>query len=74
MPFVTRRKLVAFALLTLGAITLAAWLVKPSADARAAAAKPADAAIPVTAAIVGTMNLPVYLPGVGAVPPQYDVT
>ncbi|MDD1484273.1 efflux RND transporter periplasmic adaptor subunit [Burkholderia thailandensis] len=74
MPFVTRRQLVALALISLVAITLAAWLAKPSADARAAAAKQADAAIPVTAAVVGTMNLPVYLTGVGSVTPQYDVT
>ncbi|WP_038800934.1 efflux RND transporter periplasmic adaptor subunit, partial [Burkholderia oklahomensis] len=74
MSFVTRRKLVALASISIAAIAFLAWLVKPSADARAAAAKRADAAIPVTAAVVGTMNLPVYLTGVGSVTPQYDVT
>ncbi len=74
MSFLTRRKLVALASISIAAIAFLAWLVKPSADARAAAAKRADAAIPVTAAVVGTMNLPVYLTGVGSVTPQYDVT
>ncbi|AOJ09524.1 efflux RND transporter periplasmic adaptor subunit [Burkholderia mayonis] len=74
MSFVTRRKLVALALISLAAITLLAWLVKPSTDARAAGAKQADTAIPVTAAAVGTMNLPVYLTGVGSVAPLNDVT
>jgi len=78
LPFPTRRKFVAYASISLVSITLLAWLVvRPSATARAAASKQAqqaDAAIPVTATTVGTMNLPVYLTGVGSVTPLYEVT
>ncbi|WP_084908289.1 efflux RND transporter periplasmic adaptor subunit [Burkholderia ubonensis] len=74
MPFATRRKFIAYASTFLVSVTLLAWFVKPSTPANAQAAKPADAAIPVTATTVGTMNMPVYLTGVGAVAPLYDVT
>jgi len=78
MPFATRRTsrtFVTYVSISLVFITLLVWLVvKPTTTAHAAASKQADPAIPVTATRVGTMTLPVYLTGVGAVTPLYDVT
>lgn len=69
-----RRKTVALALVSLVAVVLLVWIVDRTTAARPASASQTDPAIPVTASTVGTMNLPLYLTGVGAVAPLYDVT
>jgi RND family efflux transporter MFP subunit len=69
-----RCKTVVLALVPLIAVVLLVRLIDPTTAARPASASQTDAAIPVTAATVGTMNLPLYLTGVGAVAPLYDVT
>nr|AOZ21313.1 SulF [Paraburkholderia acidicola] len=60
--------------MSLVAVVLLVWIVDRTTAARPASASQTDPAIPVTASTVGTMNLPLYLTGVGAVAPLYDVT
>ncbi|WP_186015235.1 efflux RND transporter periplasmic adaptor subunit [Burkholderia gladioli] len=73
MSFATRRHLLALTTTSLIAVGLLAWLARSPDTAHAQAAKAAPA-VPVTAATVGAMDVPVYLTGVGTVTPLYDVT
>ncbi|MFP3506157.1 efflux RND transporter periplasmic adaptor subunit [Burkholderia sp. SIMBA_062] len=73
MSFATRRRLVVLTTISLIGAGLLAWLARSPETAHAQAAKAAPA-VPVTATVVGTMNVPVYLTGVGTVTPLYDVT